>query len=120
MPRRQVPQLGDIYWVDPNPVKGHEMKDKHPFVVITPEVVNQLGVAMTVPITTSGQFAKMMGLTVKITGEKITGVAVCNQVRTFDLESRVKDRTAQYVEKLDDNTVNDIVDRVISLLSPAE
>ena len=46
MVRGSVPRLGDIYWIDPNPVAGREMKDRHRFVVITPKEINALGVCM--------------------------------------------------------------------------
>ena len=58
MVRSDVPRCGDVYWIDPNPVAGREMKDRHRFVVITPRQVNALGVSMTVPITTGGAFAR--------------------------------------------------------------
>ena len=101
MIRRRIPQRGDVYWIDPNPVAGREMKDRHRFVVITPQEINALGVAMTVPITTGGQFARDTGLTVPITGHDTSGVAVCNQVRTFDIEAREKNGSARYIETLD-------------------
>ena len=28
---RRVPQRGDVYWIDPNPVAGREMRDRHRF-----------------------------------------------------------------------------------------
>jgi mRNA interferase ChpB len=117
--RRKVARRGDVYWVDPNPVAGREMKDRHRFVVITPEEINALGVAMLVPITSGGVFARDTGLTVPITGHDTTGVAVCNQVRSFDLEARVRTGTARYVETLDDGTIGEIVARVLSVIDPA-
>ncbi len=83
MVRSDVPRRGDVYWIDPNPVAGREMKDRHRFVVITPREINALGVSMTVPITTGGVFARNVGLAVAVSGHDTTGVAVCNQVRSF-------------------------------------
>ncbi|MCC6868759.1 MAG: type II toxin-antitoxin system PemK/MazF family toxin [Burkholderiales bacterium] len=119
MIRRQIPCRGDIYWIDPNPVAGREMKDRHRFVVITPREINALGTAMTVPITGGGAFARDTGLTVPITGHDTTGVAVCNQVRSFDLQARVGAGTARYVETLDTTTAGEIVARVLSVIDPA-
>ena len=45
MARRRPPQPGDVYWIDPNPISGREMKDRHRFVVITPKEINALGIA---------------------------------------------------------------------------
>lgn len=118
MPRGRHPRPGDVYWIDPNPVAGREMQDRHRFVVITPTQINALGVAMTVPVTTGGSFARNLGLTVVISGHDTNGVAVCNQVRTFDIEARVRAGTARYVERLDQATTDEIVSRVLSVIDP--
>jgi mRNA interferase ChpB len=119
MIRRRIPHRGDVYWIDPNPVAGREMKDRHRFVVITPPEINALGVAMTVPITSGGAFARDTGLTVPIMGHDTTGVAVCNQVRSFDLKARERAGSARYIETLDEGTIEEIVSRVISVIDPA-
>ena len=51
---KRVPQRGDVYWIDPNPVAGREMRDRHRFVVVTPLEINKLGVSITVPVTSGG------------------------------------------------------------------
>ena len=96
------------------------MKDQHRFVVISPKEINALGIVMTVPITSGGKFSRDMGLTVSITGHDTTGVAVCNQVRSFDIDARVKAGSARYIEKLDATTIDEIVNRVISILDPED
>jgi mRNA interferase ChpB len=96
------------------------MKDRHRFVVITSKQINALGVAMTVPVTSGGKFSRNMGLTVPIMGHDTTGVAVCNQVRSFDIEARVKAGCAKYIETVDQVTMDDIVNHVVSILDPAE
>ena len=102
-----VPRRGDVYWIDPNSVAGREMKDRHRFVVITPREINALGVSMTVPITIGGVFARKVGLAVPVTGHETTGVAVCNQVRSFDISARVRAGTARFVEALDAFTTDE-------------
>lgn len=118
MVRSSVPRQGDVYWIDPNPVAGREMKDRHRFVVITPAEINALGICMTVPVTTGGAYARNMGLAVQIGGHDTTGVAVCNQVRSFDMEARIRNGTARFVERLDAATVEEIVARVVSVIDP--
>ncbi len=56
---------------------------------------------------------------VPITGHDTLGVAVCNQVRSFEIEARVKFRSARYVESLDVATAEEIVSRVLSVIDPA-
>lgn len=118
MVRSDVPRRGDVYWIDPNPVAGREMKDRHRFVVITPREINVLGVSMTVPITTGGAAMRNAGLAVAIMGHRTTGVAVCNQVRSFDIAARVRTGSARFVETLDDATIGEIVARVVSAIDP--
>lgn len=119
MIRSNVPQRGDVYWIDPNPVAGREMKDRHRFVVITPREINALGVSMTVPVTTGGAFTRNIGLAVPITGHETTGVAVCNQVRSFDIDARMRVGSARFIERLDQSTMDEIVARVVSAIDPA-
>ena len=119
MVRSNVPKRGDVYWIDPNPVAGREMKNRHRFVVITPRAINALGVSMTVPITSGGAFTRDVGLAVAISGHDTTGVAVCNQVRSFDIAARIQQKTAQYIETLDEATMSEIVARVVSAIDPA-
>ena len=91
---------------------------RHRCVVITPREINVLGVSMTVPITRGGSFTRNSGLAVIVTGHETNGVAVCNQVRSFDIEQRVRDSSAKFIERLDDVTMMDIVCRVVSAIEP--
>ena len=118
MVRSSVPNRGDVYWIDPNPVAGREMKDRHRFVVITPREINALGVCMTVPVTTGGAFSRNVGLAVPISGHETSGVAVCNQVRSFDIDARVRAGSARYIERIDQATADEIVARVVSAIDP--
>ena len=120
MVRSDVPRCGDVYWIDPNPVSGREMKDRHRFVVITPRQINALGVSMTVPITTAGAFARNAGLAVMVSGHETSGVAVCNQVRSFDIAARVRAGSARFIETLDKATMDEIVARVVSAIDPRD
>lgn len=118
MIRSNVPKRGDVFWIDPNPVVGREMKNRHRFVVITPREINALGVSMTVPITSGGVFSRDIGLAVPITGHDTTGVAICNQVRSFDIGARLQQKTARYIETLDEATMSEITARVVSAIDP--
>ena len=120
MTARRVPQRGDVYWIDPNPVAGREMRDRHRFVVVTPSEINKLGVSMTVPVTSGGAFARLRGLTVPLMGSDTTGLAVCNQVRTFDIQARVLAGSARHIATLDTAKVDEIVNRLVSVLEPGQ
>jgi mRNA interferase ChpB len=118
MIRRRVPQCGDVYWVNTDPTTGHEMKGRHPFVVITPQEINSVGVSIVVPLISGGAATRSMGLTVPILGHKTLGVAVCHQVRTFDLDALETEGTASFIESLDPATISEIVARTISVIDP--
>jgi len=99
--RRDVPRRGDVYWIDPNPVSGGEMKDRHRFVVITPRQINALGVNMTVSIAT-GRRICAKGRS-RGDGERI---------RSFDIAARVRAGSASFIGTLDKATIDEIVARV--------
>ena len=119
MVRSNVPKRGDVYLIDLNPVVGHEMRDEHRCVVITPKEINAIGLCLVVPITTAGMFARRAGLAVNISGHRTTGVALCNQVRSLDIVGRVSQKTAKFLETLDDATMQEIAARVVSMIDPA-
>jgi len=119
MTKDRVPHRGDVFLINPNPQAGREMRNPHRFAVITPKEINKLGIAMAVPVASGGSFSRIKGLTVAITGHDTTGVAVCNQIRSLDIEERVKNGSAKFVERLDDHIIDEIVLRVISVIDPA-
>ena len=120
MIRRRIPGACDLYWIDPNPIAGREMRDRHRFVIITQKQINALGVAMAVPVTSGDAFARNMGLTVAVSGHDTVGVAVRNQVRSFDIKARERNGSARFVETLDAHTTAEIVARVVSVIDPDE
>ena len=119
MPRRAIPQRGDIDGIDLNPVASREMKDRHRFVAITRRDINALGICMAVPVTNEGTHPRNMGLAVAITGHDTNGVAIRNQVRSFDIEARVRDGNARFIEAIDPAITEEIVARVSSVTDPA-
>lgn len=119
MARSKSPKQGDVYWIDPNPASDREKKNGHRFVIITPQKINFLGVSMAVPIATAGALTLNMGLTVPVVTHDTRGLAVCNQVRSFDVQARVQAGMACFIETLDEALVSEIVNRVLSVIEPA-
>ena len=82
---------GEIWHVDLDPTKGHEQNGKRWVLIVSPDAFNKLmGVPLVVPITTGGNFARVAGFTVNLTGAgtKTQGVALCHQLRALDLRAR--------------------------------
>lgn len=75
-----------------------------------------LRVCMTMQVATGDAFLRNAGLAVPISGHDTT--AVCSQVRSFDIEARVRAGTARFVEALDEATFGAIVAPVVNAIYP--
>ncbi len=116
--KRGIPEAGDVFTIDASPTKGREIAARHRFIVISPWEINRLGVSTAVPVTTVGKVPRDFGLGVAIMGHDTTGVAICNQMRSFDIQARTKDGSAKYVEQIDRTALEEIIDRVVSVFDP--
>ncbi len=82
---------GEIYLVSLDPSFGHEQQGTRPVLVVSPDGFNALTRApIVVPITAGGNFARLAGFTVSLSGAgtRITGVIRCDQPRPVDLGAR--------------------------------
>lgn len=53
-PARWVPDRQDVIWIDCNPQAGQEMRDIHPFLVLSPRVFNdRTSLVIGLPMTTA-------------------------------------------------------------------
>ena len=89
--RTPVADRGEIYLVSLDPTQGHEQQGRRPVLVVSPGAFNRLTrVPIVLPITTGGNFARVRGFTVPLTGAgtRTTGVVRCDQPRALDLEAR--------------------------------
>jgi mRNA-degrading endonuclease toxin of MazEF toxin-antitoxin module len=106
-------ERGDIYLVALDPTVGHEQQGKRPVLVISPGRFNRMtGVPVVLPITTGGNFARMAGFAVSLTGAgtRTTGIVRCDQPRALDLGAR----GGRKLEAVPDH----IIDEVLSRVSP--
>ena len=91
--RSWVPERGDIIWIDCNPQVGQEMRDIHPFLVLSPRIFNdKTSLVIGLPMTTAeynadNPFAVAVG---KASGRKAdkTSYALCHQPKSFDWRLR--------------------------------
>lgn len=119
-PKRRIPSKGEIWHIDGDPVSGREFKGAHYYLVISEQaLVAKLGTAICVPITSGGGLARSASVTVYLDGNstdtgKITGVALCYQVRALDLAMR----GATYVAKAETHIVNEVLGLVVDLIDP--
>jgi mRNA-degrading endonuclease toxin of MazEF toxin-antitoxin module len=87
---------GDIYFVSLDPSHGREQRGTRPVVVVSPRKFNDLtGAPVVLPITQGGDFARVRGFAVNLSGAGVAtqGVVRCDQPRVLDLRARNAKRT---------------------------
>lgn len=88
-----VPNRQDIIWIDCNPQTGKEMRDMHPFLVLSPKSFNEkTSLVVGLPMTTasynaSNPFAVVAGVA-KGSKAGLTSYVLCQQPKSFDWRMR--------------------------------
>lgn len=91
--RGWVPARQEIIWIDCNPQVGREMRDIHPFLVLSPREFNdRTSLVIGLPMTTAeynadNPFAIAVGPAPKTDVEK-TSYVLCHQPKSFDWRAR--------------------------------
>jgi len=88
-----LPDRQDIIWIDCNPQVGQEMRDIHPFLVLSPQIFNnKTSLVIGLPMTTAAYnadnpFAVAVG---KASGRKLEkpSYVLCHQPKSFDWRMR--------------------------------
>ena len=88
-----VPDRQDIIWIDCNPQAGREMRDLHPFLVLSPQAFNgKTALVLGLPMATAAYnadnpFALAVG---PASGRKagLTSYVLCHQPKSFDWRMR--------------------------------
>lgn len=91
--RDWAPDRQDVIWIDCNPQAGREMRDVHPFLVLSPKTFNQrTSLVIGLPMTTatynaSNPFAVAAG---RASGRKSGAISyvLCHQPKSFDWRLR--------------------------------
>ena len=62
--KRWVPDRQDIIWIDCNPQVGREMRDAHPFLVLSPKIFNEkTSRVIGLPMTTVKRLCRLISFT---------------------------------------------------------
>ncbi|MBP8295044.1 MAG: type II toxin-antitoxin system PemK/MazF family toxin [Burkholderiales bacterium] len=88
-----APDRQNVIWIDCNPQVGQEMRDAHPFLVLSPRIFNErTSLVIGLPMTTAAYnadnpFAVAVG---KASGRKTgqTSYVLCHQPKSFDWRLR--------------------------------
>jgi mRNA interferase MazF len=99
-----VPNRQDIIWIDCNPQAGQEMRDVHPFLVLSPRNFNnKTSLVIGLPMTTAeynadNPFAVAIGQVKGRSRAEKTSYVLCHQPKSFDW--RVRGASPHSLEKL--------------------
>ncbi len=115
MPRRYVPQRGDIVWLSFHPQPGHEQAGRRPALVLSPAVYNaKVGLALFCPIT-----SRVKGYPFEVvipSGLAVSGVVLSDQVKSLDWRAR----RAEFTDQLPEVHVLEVLDKLGTLLLEGE
>ena len=91
MPRRYVPQRGDLVWLHFTPQAGHEQAGHRPALVISPQAYNKrTGLAIFCPVTSQ---VKGYPFEVELPPNlKATGAVLADQLKRLDWQARKANR----------------------------
>jgi len=108
--KEYIPEKGDMVWLNFTPQSGHEQAGKRPAIILSPAEYNRkTGLVIVCQITSK---VKGYPFEVEITGEKITGVILSDQVKSLDWRAR----HAAYIETVQDETLTEIQEKLFTLL----
>lgn len=105
-----TPRRGDIVWLEFDPQKGKEIQKTRPALVISPQSYNaKTGLALFMPITSQ---VKGYPFEVVIDVGGVTGVVLCDQIRSLDWQAR----KAKYVSRIGAPLISDVLAKLQVLL----
>lgn len=118
-----IPDRKDIIWIDCNPQVGKEMRDIHPFLVLSPRSFNdKTSLVIGLPMTTAeynadNPFAVAVGQAKMSKTVKISYV-LCHQPKSFDW--RLRGAKPHQLGRLSDDLFQDVCERLNQIIQLAE
>lgn len=110
MPRRYIPERGDLVWCDFDPTRGHEQARQRPALVLSPKLFNlKVGLALVVPVTSA---VRGHPFEVAVSGRKVSGMALIQQQRTIDYQAR----SVVFVERASPAVVSEALSKARAIL----
>ena len=115
MVNKYIPHQKDIIYLDFNPTVGHEQQGRRPALVLSNYSFNKFTkMVLVCPITSN---LKEFPLYVKLSDNgKVKGVVMCEQIKVVDFVAR----NAQFKEKLDNETYENVLSIINSFISLEE
>nr|WP_041364922.1 type II toxin-antitoxin system PemK/MazF family toxin [Methylomonas methanica] len=114
-----VPDRQDIIWIDCNPQVGQEMRNVHPFLVLSPRIFNEkTSLVIGLPMTTAeynadNPFAVAIGRAAGRKAEK-TSYVLCHQPKSFDW--RLRKAKAHPLKSLSNSLFTQVCERLNQII----
>jgi mRNA interferase MazF len=111
---QRLPKQGEVWWIDLEPVRGHEQGKKRPCLVVSSNAFNAIphGLVWVVPVSSG---PRRHNLTVEVIppegGMKVTSAVLCHQLRTVSFGRM--DKRAGTVSPV---TMREVMRRVVLIL----
>lgn len=117
-----APDRQEVIWINCNPQAGNEMRDIHPFLVLSPRAFNErtslvIGLPMTTAeYNTDNPFAVAVG---SAKGKKAgkTSFVLCHQPKSFDWRNR--NGAPHQLKRLDDGLFDECCARLNQIVQLA-
>ena len=108
---RYIPERGDVVWIDFRPRRGHEQANRRPAVVLSRNPYNsRSGLVLLCPITSR---AKGYPFEVEMRDSSLAGVALVDQISTFDWHAR----ELRFIKRLSASVLRNIQKKAIVLIA---
>ena len=115
MPRRYVPDRGDVVWLQFNPQAGHEQAGHRPALVVSPKSYNRVvGLALFCPITSHLKGYPFEVLLI-LEGRAPSAV-LADQIKSLDWRVR----RAKRIAKAPKDVTRDVLAKVATLIEYAD
>jgi len=115
-----IPDRKEIIWIDCNPQAGREMRDVHPFLVLSPRIFNaRTSLVIGLPMTTAeynadNPFAVAAGVAKGRGKAGKTSYVLCHQPKSFDW--RMRGAKAHPLGALPDALFTDVCERLNQII----
>ena len=111
----QVPERGDVVWLEFNPQAGSEQAGHRPALVISPKSYNRkVGLALVCPIT-----FRVKGYPFEVElpeGIEVKGAILCDQIKSLDWRARHATRLGFVPAPV----LHEVTARILALVDPEE
>ena len=115
MPRRYVPERGDIVWLPFTPQAGREHAGHRPAFVVSPRAYNaRVGLALFCPIT-----SRVKGYPFEValpSGGKAVGAVLSDQVKSLDWRAR----EAKLLARASKDLTGAVLAKLQTLIAPGD